>query len=280
MTRIADVVPRDDARVEDEVVAVDVAFVAIAVVVLLRAVNLAFVDPHVVLQVGVFDHDAFVEHGDDDRLVARRGFPRLFTLHVGIDDRLLVEQVAAVDQVPLHRQQLVVEGIARIPGGTGRTLHGGEGLAGEGHRLLAGVVGTADRAVEVHVLDFAQGRKFLGDLLGGVVVAEAYDVPQVQLRFAGALFVAAVYGEDAFDLVAAHDVENLVDRKDARAGGGAAAAGRCGRLVEYLAHVRRKFDEYLPRLVLDRGVLSGAGRRELLVGAGGKCQECNGKNAV
>ena len=129
------------------------------------------------------------------------------------------------------------------------------------------------------MLDFAQGREFFGDLLGGVVVAEAYDVPQVQLRFAGALFVAAVYGEDAFDLVAAHDVENLVDRKDARAGGGA-AAGRCGRLVEYLAHVRRKFDEYLPRFVLDRGVLSGAGRRELLVGAGGKCQECNGKNAV
>ena len=74
------------------------------------------------------------------------------------------------------------------------------------------------------MLDFAQGRKFFGDLLGGVVVAEAYDVPQVQLRFAGALLVAAVYGEDAFDLVAAHDVENLVDRKDARAGGGAAAA--------------------------------------------------------
>lgn len=57
------------------------------------------------------------------------------------------------------------------------------------------------------MLDFAQGRKFLGDLLGGVVVAEAYDVPQVQLRFAGALLVAAVYGEDALDLVAAHDVE-------------------------------------------------------------------------
>ena len=52
-----------------------------------------------------------------------------------------------------------------------------EGLAGEGHRLLAGVVGTADRAVEVHVLDFAQGRKFFGDLLGGVLLAEAYDVP-------------------------------------------------------------------------------------------------------
>ena len=228
----------------------------------------------------MFDHDAFVEHGDDDRLVARRGFPRLFALHVGIDDRLLAEQVASVDQVPLHRQQLVVEGIARIPGGTGRTLHGGEGLAGERHRLLAGVVGTADRAVEVHVLDFAQGRKFLGDLLGGVVVAEAYDVPQVQLRFAGALLVAAVYGEDALDLVAAHDIEYLVDRKDARAGGGAAAAGRCGRLVEYLAHVRRKFDEYLPRLVLGGGVRARAGRRELLVGAGGKCQECNGKNAV
>ena len=63
-------------------------------------------------------------------------------------------------------------------------------------------------------------------------------------------------------------------------GGGPPAAGRCGRLVEYLAHVRRKFDEYLPRLVLDRGVRARAGRRELLVGAGGKCQECNGKNAV
>ena len=75
------------------------------------------------------------------------------------------------------------------------------------------------------MLDFAQGRKFLGDLLGGVVVAEAYDVPQVQLRFAGALLVAAVYGEDALDLVAAHDVEYLIDRKDARAGGGAARIG-------------------------------------------------------
>ena len=126
----------------------------------------------------MFDHDAFVEHGDDDRLVARRGFPRLFALHVGIDDRLVAEQVASVDQVPLHRQQLVVEGIARIPGGTGRTLHGGEGLADLGLGLIAQFVGPVARIQMV--VGFSHGFKHRGMGGAGVIVLKRqHDGPFV-----------------------------------------------------------------------------------------------------
>lgn len=141
---IVDVVPRDDARVLDEVVAVDVALIAVAVVILVRAVDFVLVDPHVVLQIGVLDHHALVEYGHDDRLVARREFPRLLALHVGVHDGFPAEHVAAVHEVPLLRKQQVVEGIGRGFARPGRALvlDGFERLAGEGHRLFPGVVGA------------------------------------------------------------------------------------------------------------------------------------------
>ena len=272
---VVDVVPRDDARVLDEVVAVDVALIAVAVVILVRAVDFVLVDPHVVLQVGVLDHHALVEDGHDDRLVARREFPRLLALHVGVHDGFPAEHVAAVHEVPLLRKQQVVEGIGRGFARPGRALvlDGFERLAGEGHRLFPGVVGAVDGAVEADVLHFAQRREFLGDLGGGELLAEADHVPQVQFRFAGALLVARVHGEDALDLITADDVQNLIDGENARTGRGAAAAGDA-RPVEYVAYVRCEFHQHLPRLVFGRDVRARSRLRggQLLFGTCGKCQ--------
>ena len=241
----------------------------------MRAVDFVLVDPHVVLQVGVLDHHALVEDGHDDRLVARREFPRLLALHVGVHDGFLAEHVAAVHEVPLLRKQQVVEGIGRGFARPGRALvlDGFERLAGEGHRLFPGVVGAVDGAVEADVLHFAQRREFLGDLGGGELLAEADHVPQVQFRFAGALLVARVHGEDALDLITADDVQNLIDGENARTGRGAAAAGDA-RPVEYVAYVRCEFHQHLPRLVFGRDVRARSRLRggQLLFGTCGKCQ--------
>ena len=129
---------------------VDVAWVASAIVVCVRAGDFVLVDPHVVLQVGVLDHHALVEDGHDDRLVARREFPRLLALHVGVHDGFPAEHVAAVHEVPLLREQHVVERIGRGFARPGRALllEGFQRLAGEGRRLFAGVVGAVDGAVD------------------------------------------------------------------------------------------------------------------------------------
>ena len=269
---VVDVVPRDDARVLDEVVAVDVALIAVAVVVLVRAVDFVLVDPHVVLQVGVLDHHALVEDGHDDRLVARREFPSLLALHVGVHDGFPAEHVAAVHEVPLLREQHVVERIGRGFARPGRTLLDGfQRLAGEGRRLFAGVVGAVDGAVDADVLHLAQRRESLGDLGGGILLAEADHVPQVQFRFAGALLVARVHREDALDLVTADDVQNLIDGENARTGRGAAAAGDA-LPVEDVAYVRCEFHQHLPRTVFGRNVRCRLRGGQLLFGACGKCQ--------
>ena len=121
-----------------------------------------------------------------------------------------------------------------------------------------------DGAVEADVLHFAQRREFLGDLGGGELLAEADHVPQVQFRFAGALLVARVHGED---------VQNLIDGENARTGRGAAAAGDA-RPVEYVAYVRCEFHQHLPRLVFGRDVRARSRLRggQLLFGTCGKCQ--------
>ena len=146
-------------------------------------------------------------------------------------------------------------------------------LRERGHRLFPGVVGAVDGAVEADVLHFAQRREFLGDLGGGELLAEADHVPQVQFRFAGALLVAGVHGEDALDLITADDVQNLIDGENARTGRGAAAAGDA-RPVEYVAYVRCEFHQHLPRLVFGRDVRARSRLRggQLLFGTCGKCQ--------
>lgn len=95
----------------------------------------------------------------------------------------------------------------------------------------------------------------------------------MQFRFAGALLVARVHGEDALDLITADDVQNLIDGENARTGRGAAAAGDA-RPVEYVAYVRCEFHQHLPDWYSAGTSGPGAGSRggQLLFGTCGKCQ--------
>ena len=289
VARVVQVVPRDNARVGHEVESVDVSGISVAVVVLLRTVDLILVRPDVVAKLGVSLADALVEHGNDDRRIARREFPCFFALHIGSDDapRHLAgfgagEQVAAVDQVPLLDHQLVVERILALRG-TRLPLDGLEGLARQGHGLAGGVVRAFDLTVRGGVLHLAQRRESFDHLLDGVVLVEADHVPQVQSGLAGPLLGAFVHREDPFDLVTAHQVEHLIDGEDARAGGRRPRSGLDDRLIEDVAHVALEFHEHLARYgfhLLRAFGFGRAGRRQFFVRAGTEGEQRCGADAV
>ena len=86
MARVALARPCDQTRVFHEIVAVEVVRVAVAVGIAADVERLAFVPPHVGLEVGMVIGYTLVEHGDDDRGVARGHLPSLRAVDVAAGD--------------------------------------------------------------------------------------------------------------------------------------------------------------------------------------------------
>lgn len=93
VARVALARPGNQARVLHEIVAVNVVLIAVAVGVFAGIEHLAVVLPHIGLQVGVGVHHTLVEHGDDDRRIARAHLPRLHAIDVATGDDLRVRIV-------------------------------------------------------------------------------------------------------------------------------------------------------------------------------------------
>ena len=105
VARVENIVPGNYSRIVDEVVAIDVALIAVVVVVLVRACEFVLVDPDIISQVGMLDKYTLIQDRYNDRLVATRTQPSTFSLHIGTCHRFFnlafVEFVATIGQIPL-----------------------------------------------------------------------------------------------------------------------------------------------------------------------------------
>ncbi|GFI54154.1 hypothetical protein IMSAGC022_00765 [Alistipes sp.] len=207
VTHVAVAVPCDVALTGNEVIAVLVVGIAVAVVILaVGAVELGVIDPHVVFQILVRIHHTLVDHGHDDARIARSELPCLEEVDVGTLLGLCAERTV-VHVVPLRRELRVVERHIRAT----RLCH-----------LVAGYGGAALHALDIDVVLHAHHLAYLGQQRGHLfkigAPVERESVPLVQSRTARSLLGAPVDGEDALDTGSTDGLHYLVDALDARTG--------------------------------------------------------------
>ena len=106
---VAEVVGGYDAVACHEIVAVVVAGIAVPVIVLVGAPYLVFIHPHCRLEVRMGEVHSLVQHCHDHGRVARGKFPGLPDLDVRTCGELGLAQVSLIHQMPLVRQEPVVE---------------------------------------------------------------------------------------------------------------------------------------------------------------------------
>ena len=267
VARVALARPGNQARVLHEIVAVNVVLIAVAVGVFAGIEHLAVVLPHIGLQVGVGVHHTLVEHGDDDRRIARAHLPRLHAIDVATGDDLrvrivLLERIVArIVVMPLvfqrgigferqsqPRKVDVILGSAR----RGEALCGG--VAHVGFQPL-GVVGALDPVVALHGGDFSQQAQLAGSFMQIGILVEFHLVPQMEPRFAGPRLVPLVAREDTLEMITAENIQNLIGRRNARTGHHTAAAvtgSPSERPVQNIRHLGFEFDQQLPRFGVGR----------------------------
>ena len=83
VTSIFGCLPTDDPAIFYEVVTITVTLITILVRIIVRTQYLAFVHPHISLQIRMLPHNTFVKHGNNDFRITRTQFPRFFTINVG-----------------------------------------------------------------------------------------------------------------------------------------------------------------------------------------------------
>ena len=263
VTRVIDIVPRDDTRALHKVVTVAVALVAIRVVILARTPHLVLIDPDVSLQVGMFDKNTLVEHRNNHLLVARRAFPRTLALHIGITHRLdlvaLAELIATIDEVPLSCQQRVVH---RLNSCSRCALSRRQTLCTQRSSLAA--IGTFDRAVEINRLYLAQRLQTLSHLLGRATRTKTDHIPLMQTLLAGALLGALVDREDTLQLIALDSLQHLVQSHRTAT---CRRTARSLNLRDHIGNLRSELHDHLTLNIGSRDLrLGGRGRRNLAFG--------------
>ena len=243
VTGVVDIVGGDSTAAGYEVVAVNIAGIAVAVVIFGREFHFALVYPHIGFQVGVVVVDTLVEYGHDDLAVTGGLFPSLLDLHIGILNRLdavvFEEHIAVVDNVPLFAQQRVVHCAT-------------EGCAGSlsiDQRHSLAVVGAIDASVVINLLHLAQGRELLCHSLGALAI-EAYHIPQVQTALTALLLGALVYGENPLQLVTAYGLQDFVY------GGNTATSCATATAGDAFEHSLHLGGEFYNQLSLDIGSIA------------------------
>ena len=142
--------------------------------------------------------------------------------------------------------------------------------------LSVGTVCALNGAVGSCGLYLSEPGEACDDLIDAVILAEPYDIPEVETGFAGLLFGAFVDGEHPFEFAVAEQVEEFVHRGDAAPGGGSAASGLGeSEFIEHVADGGVEFhDDFAGHFsgLLGFGPAAGRGLGELLGGAGDQRQ--------
>ena len=90
----------------------DVTGISVAVIILGRTPDLAWVHPHACLKVRMAYIDTFIKHSNDDRRITCTSefIPSLLDLYVSILDELCRAKVAIVHKVPLVAKKRIIKG--------------------------------------------------------------------------------------------------------------------------------------------------------------------------
>ena len=86
---VIDIVPCNDPAVMHEVISVDITGIAVSVIVLAGKVNLIRIGPHVVNQVRMTPHHAFIHDGHDDGFISGAFLPCLDTSCIKTSDKMI-----------------------------------------------------------------------------------------------------------------------------------------------------------------------------------------------